>query len=179
MVIDWLSCDKELPCDREKVLIIHNYEIKTATFEKGITVEEREKMIKGEIPNPVKREDLFLDERIIFRRSDIIKGGDVHDNNLVPYCWYLEGHKLFGQKVDFWAHFPDIEEFKKPNKQTKQEFKKSNNESKEDNFPDCYRPKYEKPITPEDICTPECMLAVMFSFAFSGYLKNDDEDNKK
>lgn len=45
MVVVWLNSDKELPSDNEKVLVVYGDEIKTATFEKGISVEEHDKEV--------------------------------------------------------------------------------------------------------------------------------------
>lgn len=115
MTINWLRCDKELPCDDEKVLIIYDNEIQTAIFEKGITEEERGKMEKGEIPNTVEYGWCLSQGLVSNKRSDIIKSCDKFGNNLVPYCWNVGGHRLFGQEVDYWAHFPNIKKYKKEN----------------------------------------------------------------
>lgn len=80
MTINWLSCDKELPCDDD------DNEIKTATFEKGITAEEREKMERGEIPNTIEYGWCLSQGLFSNKRSDIIKSCDKFGNNLVPYC---------------------------------------------------------------------------------------------
>lgn len=116
MVVVWLNSDKELPSDNEKVLVVYGDEIKTATFEKGISVEEREKMKNGEMPDFTECGWCLSEGYKLHKRSTIIKGCDEFGNNLVPYCWRIGGNTIFGQNVKYWARFPDFDELQEKRK---------------------------------------------------------------
>lgn len=110
MIIVWLNCDDELPNNNEKVLVVYYNDIKTAIFEKGISLEEREKMKKGEILDTVEWGWCLSQGYISNKRSDIIKSCDEFGNNTNPYCWRIDGHSIFGKNIKYWAHIPNIKE---------------------------------------------------------------------
>lgn len=88
---------------------------KVAQFIKGISKEERNKMEKGELPNPVEIGYTCPTPPGIWRghgikRSSVYTAADEDDNNKVPYCWEEFGTaKYFGQEVDIWGRLPIIE----------------------------------------------------------------------
>ena len=108
-VIIWFDCNKKLPNDNEKVLVIYSKEIKTAIFEKGISAEEREKMKNGEMPDFTECGWCLSEGYKLYKRSTIIKGCDEFGNNVKPYCWHIDGHLAFGQDIKYWASLPNID----------------------------------------------------------------------
>ena len=110
MVVVWLNSNEELPSDNEKILVIYDNKIKTATFEKGISIEEREKMSTGELLDTIEWGWCQSKGYFYNKRSNIIKPCDEQWNNLVPYCWRINGHTIFGQNIKYWAKFPNIKE---------------------------------------------------------------------
>lgn len=109
MTIVWFDCNKELPYDDEKVLIVYDGEIKTARFEQGLSINDRIKMGKGKLFDPFEWGWRNNTGYMQCRRSEIIKSCDEWGNNLVPYCWDVDGNSIFGQRVKHWARFPNIE----------------------------------------------------------------------
>ena len=67
-------------------------------------------MKKGKLPDPVEWGWCLSDGHMPHKRSTTIKRSDEHGNNLVPYCWVIDGHTVFGQDIKYWAHFPNINE---------------------------------------------------------------------
>ena len=98
--MEWKLTKNELPEENVYVLVhiknefnncgdVENY-YAVARIEKGITEEERDKMLECE-------------------RKRIYYPGDVHGNNLVPYRWSTIGpDTFFGQEVDKWIYIDDI-----------------------------------------------------------------------
>lgn len=107
-IITWINSENELPKNNEKVLVIYSKEIKTAIFEKGISAEEREKMKNGEMPDFTEGGWCLSEGYKLYKRSAIIKSCDEFGNNMMPYCWRIDGHTVFGQNIKYWAFFPDI-----------------------------------------------------------------------
>ena len=111
MNIQWIETCIALPDADEKVLVIHCGEIKTATFKQGISQNGRERMKNGELPNT---EDSYWDSLNGYhtvKRSDIYTSADEFGNNLVPYCWDICVHKIFGQEIKYWAKLPNLEKY--------------------------------------------------------------------
>lgn len=102
----WISVEDDLPNEGEDLLIWIG-SAKSARIRKGITEEERQKMRNGELPNPKNEYWCKSQGYTLIERSEIYTSADVHGNNLVPYCWELDGgNTLFGQRVKYWAHQP-------------------------------------------------------------------------
>lgn len=111
MQIEWFNTADKLPENEEKVLVILWGEIKTAKFAKGISQKEREQMNNGELPNPLESGWCIADGFMTFTRSRAYKAEDENGNNLMPYCWYIDGHNLFGQDIKWWAKLPDLKKY--------------------------------------------------------------------
>lgn len=104
-IIVWIDSESELPKDNEKVLVIHDGELKTARFKKGISAEERERMRRGEIDNPSEQcWNLSYGYKFI-KRSELIDAADEAWNNKKPYGWEIGSHTVFGQNIRYWSHF--------------------------------------------------------------------------
>lgn len=100
--IVWISTDVELPSDGQKVLIYagnysQDYKYHVATFWRGISLDEREKMKIGDLPNPDYQGR---------KRSDVYMGCDEGGNNEKPYIWDVSPLTLFGQYVTHWMPLP-------------------------------------------------------------------------
>lgn len=98
----WISTDVELPSEGQEVLIYAgNYsqedKYHVATFWRGISLDEREKMKIGDLPNPDYQGR---------KRSDVYRGCDEHGNNEKPYIWDISPLTLFGQYVTHWMPLP-------------------------------------------------------------------------
>lgn len=103
----WISVEDQLPQDGRLVLVwCGTFAI--AKFERGITEETREAMIREEIVDPI--EGVYLPHAGYVRvaRSSIYRPCDVSFNNLRPYCWWVSGgNALKGQDVTHWAELPN------------------------------------------------------------------------
>ena len=103
---EWISVEDDLPNEGED-LFIWIGSAKSARIRKGITEEERQKMRNGELPNPKNVYWCLSQGDTLIARSEIYTSADVHGNNLVPYCWELDGgNTLLGQHVKYWMHQP-------------------------------------------------------------------------
>lgn len=111
MTIKWLKTDIVLPNGGDRVLVIHGSDIKTATFECGLSQGDRERMISGKLPDEKEIGWNGADGFRSINRSSIYKRADQHGNNLVPYCWVLDVGTIFGQNIQWWAKFPDLKDF--------------------------------------------------------------------
>lgn len=111
MEIKWFNTANKLPNNEEYVLVIFDGEIKTAEFAKGISQKEREQMENGELPNPLESGWCLSEGWSSFKRSESYNAEDEHGNNLVPYCWYIDGNNVFGQDIKYWAVLPNLEEY--------------------------------------------------------------------
>ena len=109
---EWISVEDRLPPERKYVLIYVNKDnwishsdpkgiyYCTATLCKGISIEEREAMKRGDLPDKKYRGETL--------RSAVFTEGDEYGNNTVPYCWVDTGSgNLFGQEVDYWMPLPE------------------------------------------------------------------------
>ena len=104
---EWISVEDDLPNEDEDVLIWIG-STKSARIRKGITEEERQKMRNGELPNPKNEYWCKSQGHTLMARSEVYTSADVHWNNLVPYCWELDGgNTLFGQEVKYWMPSPN------------------------------------------------------------------------
>lgn len=110
-MIEWISVDELLPYLDERVLI-WNGGVDVATFRKGITEEEREKMKRGELIDYEEEGWCATLGYTNFKRSSIRKPYDEWANNLVPYGWDVGTVVLNGQKVTHWAYFNTPEQYK-------------------------------------------------------------------
>ena len=109
---EWISVEDDLPNEGEDLLIWIGSS-KSARIRKGITEEERQKMRNGELPNPKNEYWCLSQGDTLIERSEIYTSADVHGNNLVPYCWELDGgNTLLGQHVKYWMHQPQPPENK-------------------------------------------------------------------
>jgi hypothetical protein len=108
----WIKCSDRLPEEGRYVLVhvckdnwIDSNDpegpyYKVASLKKGISLEQRDKMKRGELPDPVE---------FGRKRSSIHSGGDEGMNNQVPYEWSVFGPgNLFGQDVDYWMEIERI-----------------------------------------------------------------------
>jgi len=101
--MEWISTDIDLPSEGQEVLVYagnysQEYKHHVATFRRGITIEEREKMRIGDLPNPYYQGT---------KRSEVYMGCDEHGNNEKPYIWDVSPLTLFGQYVTHWMPLPD------------------------------------------------------------------------
>ena len=95
--------DNNLPDEGEEVLVYDGC-YRVAKIEKGISVDERERMKRGEIPDPEEWGWNAARGYFRVRRSEAYKGCDEQGNNEKPYCWLVDNGKgtLFGQDVKYW-----------------------------------------------------------------------------
>jgi len=105
----WIPvADDSLPDEGEEVLVWDGcYRI--AKIEKGISVDERERMKRGEIPDPEEWGWNVAEGYFRVRRSEAYKACDEQGNNEKPYCWHVDNGKgtLFGQDVKYWMPLPE------------------------------------------------------------------------
>ena len=102
-MIEWISVKDKLPENNQRVLI-WNGGVDVATFKRGISEVEREKMKAGEIPDWEEEGRCGTMGYITLKRSSIYKAYDEWANNLPPYGWDVGFSVLFGQNVDYWAN---------------------------------------------------------------------------
>ena len=102
-MIEWISIKDKLPENNQRVLIWSGG-VDVATFKRGISEVEREKMKAGEIPDWDEEGWCGTMGYITNKRSSIHKAYDEWANNLRPYGWDVGFSVLFGQNVDYWAH---------------------------------------------------------------------------
>ncbi len=114
----WISVDNQLPNDGDYVLIYagnyrqsQKYDI--VRFEKGISLEEREKMKSGELPFEM-QSGVHYDgswDKPIYTKSErwkVITSSDEHGNNQKPYSWSNPPMRYFGQDVTHWMPLPSV-----------------------------------------------------------------------
>lgn len=115
----WISVDVLLPEEKEYVLIFgpRTGGMQVARIEKGISREEREKMRRGEIENPlisVSGGNFDTGRKAVYR-SNLYYGFDEDGNNKKPYRWYANGRPMdwFGQDVSHWMPLPEEPDHRK------------------------------------------------------------------
>ena len=102
----WVRTDVVLPPEGQEVLIWTDMIHIARRSERGITKEEREKMRRGELTNPIET-GISMHEVARCPRSEIYKDEDEWGNNQKPYNWIGRGHsKFFGQEVKWWMPLP-------------------------------------------------------------------------
>lgn len=97
----WHLTEKELP-EENRLVIVYvpnrpwkwegkgDIHYKIAWLERGISLQEREKMSTNN------------------KRKYVFDSRDEYGNNLVPYCWKEFGpDEFFGQEVKAWAYFDE------------------------------------------------------------------------
>ena len=100
--MNWISTKDKLPEEGKYVLARHNrgtwnditdqdnVNCVVVKLVRGISINEREKMKKGELPQTLER-------------SKVYKSEDEHGNNQVPYNWQMFGlDSFFGQTITHW-----------------------------------------------------------------------------
>jgi hypothetical protein len=105
---EWISVEERLPEENEYVLIwVGNVQV--ARIEKGITEQDRQKMVNGEIEDRIEYGWSLSTGLMPLKRSRLYKGCDVQGNNRVPYCWKANGGPMewFGQNVTHWMPLPE------------------------------------------------------------------------
>lgn len=105
--------DDSLPDEGEEVLVYDGcYRI--AKIERGISVNERERMKRGEIPDPEEWGWNVAEGYFCVKRSEAYKACDEQGNNEKPYCWRADNGRgtLFGQNVKYWMPLPSTEGLK-------------------------------------------------------------------
>ena len=110
-MIEWISVKEFLPKHGDRVLI-WNGGVDVATFKKGISSEEREKMKAGELEDYEEEGWCGTLGYFKIKRSEAIKAYDEWGNNAVPYGWDVGGTVLFGQNISHWAHYNTPEQYK-------------------------------------------------------------------
>lgn len=106
---EWVSTEDRLPEDGQDVLI-YDGELGIAKFRRGISKEERERMKRGEFPDPEETGWTLADGYFKVKRSDSYGPADEGWNNLVPYYWKQTRGPMqwFGQNVKYWMPLPDL-----------------------------------------------------------------------
>lgn len=105
----WISAEDRSPEEKEReFVLVWCGKIEIARIRKGITEEQRQKMRNGELPNT---DELYFNNTNGYhyiKRSEVIKPCDLWGNNLVPYCWEIQGglQTIFGQDVTHWMPLP-------------------------------------------------------------------------
>lgn len=116
VVPNWIPCEERLPDDGECVLAWAGGSVDVVRFEMGISQETREKMKKGEIPDPIEYVWCLADGYTPRKRSDSYCRSDEDGNNQKPYCWVHAPMEYFGQDVKAWMPLPEpYEEEKRKN----------------------------------------------------------------
>ena len=103
----WIPCEERLPEDGECVLAWAGGSVDVVRFEMGISQETREKMKKGEIPDPIEYVWCLADGYTPQKRSDSYCRSDEDWNNQKPYCWVHAPMEYFGQDVTAWMPLPE------------------------------------------------------------------------
>ena len=114
--MNWINTKDILPENGKYVLAKHNrgtwsdisdqdnVNCVVVKFVRGISIEEREQMKKGEFPHTLKRYWSFFKEYGTVERSRVYKAEDEGDNNKVPYNWQMFGPgSFFGQEITHWT----------------------------------------------------------------------------
>lgn len=105
----WISVKDILPEDNQTVIIYYG-DIDVAIFERGISIEEREKMKRGEVEDPA--EYVYSPREGVQKtnRSNLYRRADQWGNNKVPYCWVSNSELMewLGQEVSHWMPLPEF-----------------------------------------------------------------------
>jgi hypothetical protein len=117
----WISTKDKLPKHGKYVIAKHNKgtwmdssdqeNVNTVVvkFVRGISVEEREKMEKGELPQTLEKGWCLSDGWRETERSGVYKSEDEGRNNQLPYNWQMFGQNSFyGQEITHWTEIPPI-----------------------------------------------------------------------
>ncbi len=106
----WISVKDRLPKEGGEVLIYsthcQTHGIYVASISIGISEAVREKMRKGELPDPPSWSWCRADGWTATPRSKVYKGCDEHGNNKVPYAWSHGPYNWNGQDVSHWMPLP-------------------------------------------------------------------------
>lgn len=102
----WIPVTERLPKEGEYVMIFVG-ECQVARLEKGISAEERSRMVQGIIDDPIVGYSDW-DKRPV-KRSDVFKRCDEQGNNKVSYIWIANGGPMqwFGQDATHWMPLPE------------------------------------------------------------------------
>jgi hypothetical protein len=116
----WISTKDHLPEEGKYVLARHNrgtwhdstdqenVNCVVVKLKRGISEDQRTKMKKGELSDPIIPR-ISNCGAVNFLRSSIYSKEDEHDNNLVPYCWIQFGpDDFFGQTITHWMPIPPL-----------------------------------------------------------------------
>ena len=113
--MDWISTKDRLPEDGKYVLARHNrgtwndstdqanVNCVVVKLVRGISIKEREKMKKGELPQTLEKSWCLSEGWGETERSRVYKAKDEEGNNQVPYNWQMFGpDSFFGQTITHW-----------------------------------------------------------------------------
>lgn len=122
--MEWISTEERLPEEGKYVLARHNrgtwkdkgdqenVNCVVVKLVMGISMADRERMEKGEIPSEIEtgvHYDGDVSKPIYTEtpRWKIYKSQDEHMNNLKPYYWNEFGpDEFFGQSITHWCEIP-------------------------------------------------------------------------
>lgn len=113
--MSWISTKDKLPEEGKYVLARHNrgtwndstdqanVNCVVVKLVRGISIEEREKMKKGELPQTLEKGWCLSEGWSETERSRVYKAEDEDGNNQVPYNWQMFGpDSFFGQTITHW-----------------------------------------------------------------------------
>ena len=122
--MSWIEIknERDLPPEGKYVLARHNrgtwhdsddqanVNCVVVKLKKGLSIEDRNKMISGEIPDYEDSPGWCLSTGwTISKRSIVYKNEDEHGNNRVPYKWEMFGpDSFFGQSITHWMPIEPI-----------------------------------------------------------------------
>lgn len=118
---EWISTKDKLPPEGKYVIAKHNRgtwidkqdqeNVNTVIVKlvRGISMDEREKMKSGDIPETTEQTWCLSDGIKNTKRSSIYMPEDEQGNNLVPYYWKEFGSdSFFGQTITHWTPIPPL-----------------------------------------------------------------------
>ena len=113
--MNWISTKDRLPKEGKYVLARHNrgtwndstdqanVNCVVVKLVRGISIEEREKMKKGELPQTLEKGWCLSEGLSETERSRVYEAEDEGGNNHVPYNWRMFGlDSFFGQTITHW-----------------------------------------------------------------------------
>ena len=113
--MNWINTKDRLPEQGKYVLARHNRGTWNDTVDqanvncvvvkliRGISIEEREKMKNGELPQTLEKGWCLSQGYSETERSQVYKAEDEEGNNRVPYNWQMFGpDSFFGQTITHW-----------------------------------------------------------------------------